>query len=67
MFLYHIHLLISFCLRTTKIGGLSNISYIKRKPELLGTKFSNIVDGIGSNLIWLEIQEDVDLMKTTEF
>jgi hypothetical protein len=32
--------------RTTKCGGLPNISFIKRKPKPLGTEFKNICDGV---------------------
>ena len=53
--------------RTTKTGGLPNISYIKRKPEPLGTEFKNVVDGIAGNIIWLEIQEGKERMKNKQF
>ena len=56
-----------FVFRTTKTGGLPNISYIKRKPEPIGTEFKNVVDGIAGNIIWLEIQEGQERMKTKEF
>ena len=53
--------------RTTKTGTLPNISFIKRKPEPLGTEFKNIVDGISGNMVWLEIQEGKDRMKDKEY
>ena len=56
-----------FVFRTTKTGGLPNISYIKRKPEPLGTEFKNVVDGIAGNIIWLEIQEGKERMKNKQF
>ena len=46
-----------FKLRTTKTGNLPNLSYIKRKPEPLGTEFKNIVDGLTGSMLWMEIQE----------
>ena len=55
----------TYC-RTTATGGLPNISFIKRKPEPLGTEFKNIVDGLTVQILWLEIQEGKDRMKTKE-
>jgi len=46
---------------------LPNLSYIKRKPEPLGTEFKNLVDGLSGQMIWLEIQEGVDRMAKKEF
>ena len=43
------------------------MSYIKRKPEPLGTEFKNLVDGLSGQMIWLEIQEGVDRMSKKEF
>ncbi len=42
--------------RTTKTGGLPNISYILRKPEPLGTEFKCVVCPITKVMIHLEIQ-----------
>ena len=57
----------AFIPRTTKTGSLPNISYVKRKPEHLGTEVKNIVDGISGNMIWIEIQEGKERMKIKEF
>ena len=67
--LHRIHLLIIllFALRTTKTGELPNISYVKRKPEPLGTEVKNIVDGISGSMLWIEIQEGKERMKNKEF
>ena len=54
-------------LRTTKTGGLPNLSFVKRKPEPLGTEFKNIVDGVTGVMTWLEIQEGKDRMNKKEF
>ena len=43
------------------------MSYIKRKPEPLGTEFKNLVDGLSGQMVWLEIQEGVDRMSKKEF
>ena len=46
---------------------IPNISFLKRKPEPLGTEFKNLVDGISGNMLWLEIQEGKDRMKNKKF
>ena len=56
-----------FVFRTTKTGELPNISYVKRKPEPLGTEVKNIVDGISGSMLWIEIQEGKERMKNKEF
>ena len=46
---------------------MPNISFIKSKPEPLGTEFKNIVNGMTGQMLWLEIQEGKDRMKTKDF
>ena len=53
--------------RTTATGRLPNLSFIKRKPEPLGTECKNLVDGLNGQMIWLEIQEGVSRMPMKEF
>ena len=58
--------LTSFCRRTTKTGGLPNLSYVARKPKPLGTEFKNVVDGMSGVMMWLEIQEGKERMRALE-
>ena len=53
--------------RTTKTGTLPNLSFVKRKPEPLGTEFKNLVDGISGHMLWLELQEGKERMKNKVF
>ena len=53
--------------RTTKSGGLPNLSYIKRKPEPLGTEFKVATDGLSGMMAWLEIQEGKERMAKKDF
>ena len=53
--------------RTTTTGGLPHLSYIARKPEPLGTEFKNLVDGVTGSMLWLEIQEGKERMKSKPF
>ena len=53
--------------RTTKTGELPNISYVKQKPEPLGTEVKNVVDGISGSMLWIEIQEGKESMKKKEY
>jgi hypothetical protein len=57
----------SFKPRTSKTGGLPNISFIKRKPKPLGTEFKDIACGITGIILHLEIQEGKLPMRTKEF
>ena len=41
--------------RTTKCGGLPNISFVERKPEPLGTEFNNVACAITGKMLTLEI------------
>ena len=68
VYTYETNLSILFALiRTTKTGNLPNLSYVKRKPEPLGTEFKNIVDGLIGVMLWMEIQEGKVRMSTKEF
>ena len=42
--------------RKDKTGGLPNISYIKRKPEPLGTEFKTVACGMSGIMLFIEIQ-----------
>ena len=52
--------------RTTKTGGLPNLSFVARKPKPLGTEFKNVVDGMSGVMMWLEIQEGKERMRALE-
>ena len=43
--------------RTTKTGGLPNITYVQRKPKPLGTEFKCFVDAITKIMLYIEVQE----------
>ena len=43
--------------RTTKTSDLPNLSFIMRKPELLGTEFKTLVDAYRGQMLWLEVME----------
>ena len=42
--------------RKDKTGGLPNISFIKRKPEPLGSEFKTLACGVSGIMLYLEIQ-----------
>ena len=42
--------------RKDKTGGLPNISFIKRKPEPLGTEFKTVACGVSGIMLYMEIQ-----------
>ena len=44
--------------------GVPNVSFVKRKPKSLGTELKDIVDGLHGVLLFLEIQEGKEAMKT---
>jgi hypothetical protein len=50
--------------RSSKLGGLPHLSFIKRKPRPLGTEFKSAADGVSGVLLWLEIQEGKKAMQT---
>ena len=52
--------------RTTKTGGLPNLSYVACKPKPLGTEFKNVVDGMSGVMMWLEIQKGKDQLRALE-
>ena len=43
--------------RKTKLGGLPNISFVKRKPKPLGTEFKTVCDTESGVMKYMEIQE----------
>jgi hypothetical protein len=49
--------------RLDKLGGLPNVSYIKRKPKPLGTEFKTICDTETGVMKFMEIQEGKDAMR----
>lgn len=53
--------------RTTKTGGLPNISFIKRKPSPLGTELKSVADGRHGVMLFLEIQEGKTAMRTKSY
>ena len=53
--------------RTTKLGGLPNISYILRKPEPLGTEFKTSVCPRLNIMTYMEICEGKYHMRTKPF
>ncbi len=53
--------------RTSKLGGLPNISYIKRKPEPLGTEFKTSVCPLLKIMTYLEIQRGKEAMKVLPY
>ena len=56
-----------FVPRTTKTGGLPNISYILQKPEPLGTEYKNLVDAFQGKIVWKEIQEGKERMRNKPY
>lgn len=52
--------------RTTETGGLPNISYIRRKPEPLGTEFKVSACTETKCILYLEIQRGRDAMRAAE-
>ena len=53
--------------RTSAYGGLPTISFVKRKPRPLGTELKDVVDGVHRVLLFLEIQEGKEQMKTKKY
>ena len=53
--------------RTSKLGGLPNISYILRKPVPLGTEFKCVVCPVTKIMTFLEIQRGKNGMKEEQF
>ena len=46
---------------------MPNLSYIKRKPEPLGTKFKVANDGFSGMMAWIKIQEGKERMTRRDF
>jgi len=53
--------------RTTKLGGLPNLSHVPRKPEPLGTEFKCTADPKSGCLLALEIQRGKEGNKNLQF
>lgn len=53
--------------RKSKLGGLPNISFIKRKPKPLGTEFKSVAEGRFGIMVYLEIQEGMLRMRQKAF
>ena len=65
---HHTYIILLFAsFRTTKTGGLPNLSFVARKPEPLGTELKNLVDGMTGAMLWLEIQEGKDRMRQRDY
>ena len=45
---------------------MPNLSFVKRKPEPLGTEFKCVVDALSGAMLWLEIQEGKERMANKE-
>jgi hypothetical protein len=52
--------------RLDKLGGLPNISFIKRKPKPLGTEFKTICDTETGVMKFMEVQEGKEAMRVKE-
>ena len=50
-----------------KLGGLPNISFIKRKPKPLGTEFKTVCDCETGVMTCMEIQEGKTRMRQTQY
>ena len=46
---------------------MPNLSYIKRKPEPLGTEFKVATDGLSGMMAWIKIQEGKERMAKKTF
>ena len=53
--------------RTTKTGGLPNISFIARKPEPLGTEFKTVCCALSGLMLHMEIQRGKAGMKDAKY
>jgi hypothetical protein len=49
--------------RLDKLGGLPNISFIKRKPKPLGTEFKTICETETGVMKFMEVQEGKEAMR----
>ena len=49
--------------RKDKLGGLPNISFIKRKPRPLGSEFKTVCDTETGAMVFMEIQKGAKAMK----
>jgi len=53
--------------RLNKLGGLPNISFIKRKPQPIGTEFKTICDTETGVMKFKEVQEGKEAMRLKEY
>ena len=53
--------------RTTEKGNLPHLSYIFRKPELLGTKFKTVACYVTGALLFIEVQREKEGMKYSRY
>ena len=53
--------------RTTKTGGLPNITHIPRKPEPLGTEFKCVSDTKSNVMLYVELQRGRDAMRNSDY
>lgn len=60
-------LMSAWCPKTSKLGGLPNISFIKRKPQPLGTEMKCSSCSDTGIIFHLEIQKGKDTMKTAKY
>ena len=60
-------LMVAWCPQVTATGGLHNISFIRRKPEPLGTEFKTSVCPITRVLGFVEIQKGKVTMKDKKY
>ena len=66
-FYYHLTINYTYFYRTTKTGGLPNLSFVMRQIEPLSSEFKDIVDGMTGIMPWLEIQEGKNRMRKEIF
>ena len=53
--------------RTTKTGGLPVLTFVKRKPEPLGTEFKCVADAETGIMLFLEVQRGKEGMKGSKY
>ena len=53
--------------RTTKSSTLPNLSFIMRKPELMGFEFKNLVDAYSGQMMWSEAMKGKEGKRKTEY
>ena len=53
--------------RTSALGGLPVITFVKRKPKPLGTEFKNVADPETGILLFLEVQRGKEGMRESKY